>query len=306
MASEKDDNEDEFEISYEDIDEATVEVIDDTPEEDRGREPLPKEIVDELEADELDEYSGKVKTKLKQLKKVWHDERREKERVLRENAEGTTYTQRLLAENKALKDSLSRGDNALKSSITSAVELEAAAARAEYKEAYELGDTDKVLAAQEKLSDANYRLAQVKNYRQPLQDDEPVASTEDQVEIPRPDAKTAAWQERNTWYGTDEEMTANALGLHQKLVKQHGTSFVGTDNYWRDVDSTMRRRFPEYFGPAAKTPRRQEGRPATVVAPASRSTSSRRIVLTKSQEALIKRLGVTPEQYARELIKTAG
>lgn len=297
-------------IELDDLD-ADIEVEDDTPEEDRNRTPLPKEIVEELEADELDDYSEKVKVRLKQLKKVWHDERREKERAAREQQEAIALAQRVLEENKRLKATLSQGEETLVSSYKSAVELELASARREYKEAYEAGDTDRVLEAQEKLNDASYRLQQLKSYKPTLQADELELPVSQQVQssVNAPNAQTLAWQERNTWFGSDEEMTASALGLHQKLIKQYGAQYAGTDEYWKAIDNTMRRRFPEYFGedvkPAsgsAKTAARDNKR-APVVTPATRSTSAKKIVLKQSQLAIAKKLGLTPEQYAREALK---
>ena len=109
------------------------------------------------------------------------------------------------------------------------------------------------------------------------------------------------------WWGTDPEMTASALGLHQKLEKERGPQFVGTDEYWGAIDTTMRRRFPEYFGEDKATEgtakAQRASKPANVVAPASRSTSPKKIVLKQSQITIAKRLGLTPEQYARELMK---
>ena len=110
------------------------------------------------------------------------------------------------------------------------------------------------------------------------------------------------------WWGTDPEMTASALGLHQKLERERGPQFVGTDEYWGAIDTTMRRRFPEYFGDESKATEgtakaQRASKPANVVAPASRSTSSKKIVLKQSQITIAKRLGLTPEQYARELMK---
>jgi hypothetical protein len=302
MAEENDDFE--FEIEGVDI---KIEVEDDTPPEDRNRAPMPKELVDELEADELEDYSEKVKVRLKQMKKVWHDERREKEREQREKNEAISLAQRAIEENKHLKETLSSGERTLISSYQNSAEMEAKEARRAYKEAYESGDSDKVIDAQEKLNQVNYRLEQLKNYRPTLQ--QPEIAVEERQEVapqPRLDHKTLAWQERNSWYGSDEEMTALALGLHQKLMKQYGADYAGTDEYWRNIDTTVQRRFPEYFGESEK---KQSGntksasKPATVVAPASRSTSSKKIVLSQSQVTLAKRLGLTPEQYAREYVK---
>jgi hypothetical protein len=286
-------------------DKPEIEVVDDTPEEDRGREPMPKEIVEELENDELEEYSEKVKTRLKQMKKVWHDERREKERVERERQEALTAAQRLLEENRKLKSTLSNGEVSLLESYKQTANYEVEVAKRAYREAYEAGDADKLVDAQEKLSSATYRLNQLNSYRPTLQERESEVETQVQpVQTPQLDQKTVAWQERNTWYGSDPEMTASALGLHQKLINERGPQFAGTDEYWGAVDKTMRRRFPDYFGDeVVEKPASRESKSSTVVAPASRSRSPKKIVLKQSQLAIAKRLGLTPEQYARELMK---
>ena len=306
MATQPADDDFQWEVEAEDAENTQLEVVDDTPEADRGREPMPKEIVAELESDELEEYSDKVKTRLKQMKKVWHDERREKERVQREQHEALSAAQRLLEENRQLKRTLSQGEQSLVGSYKQTAEYEIDAARRAYRDAYESGDADKVVDAQEKLSRATLRLQQVEQYRPTLQQEETeVDIVPQQVQQPRLDQKTVTWQESNTWYGTDPEMTASALGLHQKLVNERGPQYVGSDEYWTAIDKTMRRRFPDYFGEeeAPKTSSR-ENKGANVVAPASRSRSPKKIVLKQSQLAIAKRLGLTPEQYARELMKT--
>lgn len=282
-----------------------IEIEDDTPEEDRNRTPLPKELVEKLELDELDQYSDEVKTKLKQLKKVWHDERREKEKAFREQQAAVQLAQRLVNENKNLKSTLSRGEQTLVMTYKQAAELEMEMAKRAYREAYDSGDSEKLLEAQQTLNNASYKLQQVNNYQpRPVEVDNPVNIPQNSPQVPRPDEKTLSWQRNNPWWGSDSEMTASALGLHQKLEKEFGASFVGTDEYWKRIDVTMRRRFPEYFGSEAQKPAGREARPANVVAPASRSTSPKKIVLKQSQLALAKRLGLTPEQYAREYAKT--
>ena len=311
MATKPNDDDFDFEIEGEIVENTPVpednkpeiEVEDDTPEADRGREPMPKEIVDELEADELEEYSEKVKVRLKQMKKVWHDERREKERVLREQQEALAAAQRLLEENRQLKSTLSNGEVNLLNSYKQSAAYEAEAAKRAYREAYESGDADKLVEAQEKLNQAQYKLQQLNSYRPTLQAPVPEVQTQIQTpQVPRPDTKTMAWQERNNWYGSDPEMTASALGLHQKLVNERGPQYAGTDEYWTAIDKTMRRRFPDYFGEEA-APTRETKPAAPVVAPASRSRSPKKIVLKQSQIAIAKKLGLTPEQYARELMK---
>jgi hypothetical protein len=148
-----------------------LEIEDDTPEQDRNRQPLPKEMVQELEEDELEDYSEKVKTRLKQMKKVWHDERREKESALREQQEAVNLAQNLVEENKKLKSRLTEGEKSLISTATSAAELEMEMAKRAYKEAYDSGDSDKIVDTQEKLNNASYRLQRLKGYRPPLQEE---------------------------------------------------------------------------------------------------------------------------------------
>jgi hypothetical protein len=300
--------------------ESEIEIVDDTPDEDKDprtgkmREPLPQEIVEELEADELEEYSEKVKVRLKQMKKVWHDERRAKEAAYREQQEAIAFANKILEENKKLRSTLTVGEKNLIDTYKQAAELELTMAKQEYKEAYDSGDSDKIIEANQKLAAANYKLQQVANYvplQTPLQPEQYDVNMRQeqgqQTQEVRLDPKTAAWQSKNPWWGTDPEMTALALGYHQKLERERGVQFVGTDEYWQLVDTTMRRRFPDYFGEEVRTSdgggkpvQRTENKPATVVAPASRSTSSKRIVLTQRQVSLAKKLGLTPEQYARE------
>jgi hypothetical protein len=314
MATQPDDDDFGFEIEEDTPvsgapDKPEIEIEDDTPEADRGREPMPAEIVNELEADDLEEYSEKVKMRLKQMKKVWHDERREKERLQREQTEALSVAHRLVQENNQLKSTLSQGEATLITTARQAAELEAAQARREYKEAYEAGDSDRLVDAQDKLSTINLRLQQLGAWQPTLQYPTPEIQFAPQpVQAPRLDQKTIAWQERNTWWGNDPEMTASALGLHQKLVNERGPQYAGTDEYWGVIDKTMRRRFPDYFGDDEVADGNRSvargARAANVVAPASRSRSPKKIVLRQSQISIAKKLGLTPEQYARELMKT--
>lgn len=284
-----------------------LEIEDDTPAQDRGREPLPKELVDELDKDELEDYSENVKLKLKQMKKVWHDERREKEQALREREAAEALTQRILEENKKLKGRLTEGERSYLNTYKNAAEMELNAAKRAYKEAYDMGDADRLVEAQQQISDANYKLRRAEEYVPARHEEENVVQSASEAQVPRPDQRTVAWQERNTWFGKDEEMTSLALGLHQKLVKQYGASYPSTDEYWQKVDETMRRRFPDYFQEEQEeTPRTKPQRTekvSSVVAPATRSTPSKKVVLKQSEVNIAKRLGLTPEQYVREKMK---
>lgn len=284
-----------------------VEIEDDTPPEDRGRQPMPKEIVDELEKDELEEYSDKVKTRLLQMKKVWHDERREKERALREQQEAVQFAQRMLEENKRLKSTLTEGEKSYIDTAKNAANLELEVAKRAYKEAYESGDSEQLVNAQEKLNAASYRVQQVNSFKPTLQPQENNVQTTQQapqqaVEL---DRTTKAWLDKNTWYGKDMEMTALALGFHQKLEREEGSQYIGSDEYWKRVDETMRRRFPEKFETQEepKPSERTAAKAATVVAPATRSTAPKKVTLSPSKLSLIKKLGITPEQYVKEMLK---
>ena len=280
-----------------------IEIEDDTPEEDKGKEPMPQELVKELEDDELEDYSEKVKSRLKQMKKVWHDERRAKETADRERQEAVTFAQKIFEENKKLKASLTSGEKTYIDTVKNAAGLELKMARKMYKEAYDSGDSDKIVDAQEKLANANYRVQRANEYRPALQETENDVNMESQqAPVARPEPKALSWQERNAWFGKDTEMTSAALGLHQKLVDSGMDP--QSDEYYQRIDSTMRRRFPEHFGEeettdgGGKPVQRTGTKSANVVAPASRSTSSKKIVLKQSQLAIAKKLGLTPQQYA--------
>ena len=267
-------------------DEVQIEIEDDTPPKDRNREPAPQELVEELEKDPLDDYSEKVKIRLKQMKKVWHDERRAKEAASREKEEALVVAQRLMEENRRLK------------SETYGKQLEEA--RKQYKEAYEAGDSDRLVEAQEKLTETKFYL---QNEEKALQEAETNVQIQSQ---PTQDPKARVWQEQNPWFGQDEEMTSLALGLHEKL-KRSGVP-VGSDEYYERIDSTMKKRFPENFEEEELEVKNEEDKPqrtkpSTVVAPATRSTASKKVRLTQSQVAIAKKLGITPEQYVREVLK---
>ena len=276
-------------------DQFDIEVEDDTPEEDQGREPMPDDIVKSLEEDELESYSGEVRQRFKQLKKVWHDERRAKEAITRENQEALSTAKRLLEENRKMRSMINNGQTEYVGAIKQSVEMKLEKAKQIYKEAYESGDTDRMLEAQEQLTKNAFEMEKVNSYKPtPLQ--EPNFEVQQQQQ-PQVDQTALAWQERNKWFGQDEEMTAAALGLHAKLKKE-GVQ-VGSEEYYATLDKTMRRRFSENFGDS-EAPRKKA---PNVVAPATRSTGSKKVRLTTSQMNTIKRLNITPEQYVKEVLK---
>ena len=293
-----------------------VQIEDDTPEEDRGKKPLPKDLVDELEKDDLEDYSEKVKKRLSQMKKVWHDERREKERAQREKEEALRFAQMREGEIRQLKQRLGVGEKAFIEEANRAVKNDLATAKDKLRQAYESGDADKITEAQELLTDAKLRADKISRLKPSLQNDNEGVEKQQQeatpqyVPPPQSDPKAESWRERNTWFGADEEMTALALGLHDKLVRS-GVD-PRSDDYYRQIDKTMRKRFPEAFEDDEEEPSQTtEGvekpaprkKPATVVAPVTRSTAPRQVRLTPTQVAIAKKLGLSNEQYARELMK---
>ena len=300
-----------FEIET-DEDNIEIEVEDDTPEQDRGKDPLPDDVKQELYDDELEDYSTKVKKKMMQMKKLAHDERREKEAAYREQQEAIRLAQQALEENKRLKAMLHNGEKELISTYQTSAELEIEKARKNYKDAYESGDPDRLVEAQEELNRASLKLDRAKNFKPTLQLEETPVQKE-QVQQPAPkkmDDKVAAWVSRNEWYVDPDKRSMGefAKGYHYELARKYGQSFVGTDEYFTQIDKEMRRRFPEEFegeqeAQVSTRTEKPRTRKATVVAPGTRSTSSKTVRLKASQLNVAKKLGLTPEQYAAEFIK---
>ena len=276
-----------------------VDVEDNTPAEDRNKPPMEEKVKEELYNDELEDYSSKVKKKLIQMKRLAHEERREKENAVREQQEAISFAQKVMEENKRLKSNLNNSEKNVLMSVQKAVAMEMEAAKRAYREAYDSGDTDKVMEAQERLTQATLKTEKVKNFRPPaLQEQETPVQIESQPAPQfRPDPSAQAWQQENQWFGEDEEMTSLALGLHERL-KREGVQ-VSSQEYYRKIDATIRRRFPEKFEDEVEQNERPVARRSSVVAPATRSTSPKRVRLNPSEMSLAKKLNLTPEQYAK-------
>lgn len=304
---------DDINVEIEGEGDINVEIVDDTPPEDRNIDPLPKDIQDDLEtADTSKDYSKNVKDKFTQYKKAWHDERRAKEAALREQAEALKAAQAILDENKKLKQMLEFGEKELISTYKGSAKLELEQAKRNYKEAYDSGDTDRLLEAQEELTKAQIKLDKAKKFKPAVQKEKNDVKIE-QKQIQQPaqmDPKVAEWVSRNPWYVDPNKrvMSKYAVFVHEELEEKFGKGFVGTDEYFKRIDQEVKRRFPEEFGDIdAKNDEDEKPQRttklSTVVAPAKRSTSSKKVVLTKTQVALAKKFGLSPEQYARELSK---
>ena len=288
-----------------------IEIEDNTPEQDRGKTPLPKEVVEELEtADEAEDYSGKVQTKFKQYKKAWHDERRAKEDAYREQEEALSIAQKILDENKRLKALLESGEQELINTYQSQAELEVEKAKRNYKEAYDYGNTDAIVEAQAELMKATQKLDKAQNFRPTIQniEDDAQVLPQKQQKAAQVSPKVAEWVAENPWFTDPEKelMAKYATNFHYKLAEKYGEKFVGTDEYFNQINKEIVKRFPEEFEDSThsneeETPR--TSKLSTVVASARRSTAPKKVTLNKTQVALAKKLGLTTEQYARELTK---
>jgi LysM repeat protein len=280
-------------------DDIELEVIDDTPPEDRGRKPLDRDVEDPTD-EEVAEYSDKVQKRMKELTHARHDERRAKEAALREREEAARIAQQLFEENRKLRESYNAGAQQYTEVMASKAEMELQVARQKLREAQESYDTDAIIEAQEELAAARFRFERAKTFQpkalQTQQEEVYVSPTPQQSPV-QVDEKATRWQARNQWFGQDDEMTSLALAVHKKLVDARIDP--RSEEYYERIDARMREVFPDYFGETRKDPKR----PASVVAAPTRTSGKKKVVLTKTQEALARRFNLTNEQYAKEVLK---
>ena len=275
-----------------------IEVVDDVPKSDRNRKPStpPNEVTDE----ELEDYSEKVRNRIKHFSKGYHDERRAKEQAHRERQELESFAKTLVEENNQLKGTVDKNQAALLEQAKRTAAGEALLAKRQYKQAYEAGDADKVLEAQEKLNAANIKTDKLKNFEPPAlqtEDNEVQLPQERAAQAPQVDERASDWAKENTWFGSDQEMTGYAMGLHEKLVTD-GVD-PSSDEYYETINSRMQKLFPDNFeGEAEET---ESKRRSNVVAPATRSTAPKKVRLTQTQVAIAKKLGVPLELYAKKV-----
>ena len=281
----------ELQVEIEGEGDTEIEVVDDTPEVDRNRKPM-KEAPAEVTDDELAQYSEGVKKRIQHFSKGYHEERRAKEAALREREEAVRLAHNLVEENKRLQGSLGQGQQALLEQAKKVVQNELEQVKQRLKAAHEAFDTDAIVEAQEALAAVKYKAERVNNFKPAVAQPQtpvvqPAPRPEQTVQV---DPKAKAWQDANSWFGDDKEMTALALAVHQDLVES-GVD-TSSDEYYEKINARVRKRFPEAFN--SEKPKK-----SSVVAPATRSTAPRKIVLTQSQVQIAKRLGLTNEQYAR-------
>ena len=291
-----------------------IEIVDDTPAKDRGRKPMaspPEPVTD----DELESYDEKVQKRIKKLGKGYHDERRAKEEAQRMRDEAIRAAQVLANELKKAQEQLHEGSKIFIEQGKTSAEAELLAAKKAYKEAYDNGDGEALAEAQQRVAEVTLKLDRAKHMRPIEVKETPVNVPDVSTQQSAQDPKLASWLEENEWYGgekpEEDEMTGLAITIHNRLAREFGEKYVGTDEYYEKISSTIRKRFPDYFGseqepaqetpPVREEPQRRAKPAANVVAPATRSTAPRKVQLTPTQVQIAKRLGVPLELYAKKV-----
>lgn len=284
-----------------DDDSVEIDIVDDTPDEDKGRRPLSREVEDPTD-DELAEYGARSKKRISELTHARHDERRRADATARERDEAVRIAQAMRAENDKLRSVVQSGTQVVNESSVKLAQNEVDSARRALREAQDTFDNDEITKAQDSLFEARIKLDRVQNSpMQPLRDIPNVVQTgQPQAPAEQIDEKSLRWQQKNQWFGSQgfEDVTSFALGLDMKLRNQ-GYDPKG-DEYYQQVDSTLKQRFPEMFSSDKRSS--LPGR-SSAVAATSRSVGTRKVTLTQSQVALAKRMGLTPQQYAAEVVK---
>ncbi len=295
-----------------------VEIVDDRPIEDR--KPPKKETTDNSE--EISDLSENANKRIKKLKYDYHEERRRKEEAERLRDEAVNYAKRAVSENERLSRLVGTGQEELIKQAKQKAEYAKQSAAQNYKKAYEDGDADAIAKAQQILTEATLASQQAEYLPQQLanqvlqeeqkqQQNVQPQQQPDVPKVPEPDPQALEWQKNNTWFGVDEEMTNFAYGVHAKLVKENVDPT--SKEYYDRVDQRMREVFPKEFDieesyqevAEPEDTRKSQQTPPNVVAPATRNNGARpnKVKLTATQVSLARKLGITPEQYAAELIK---
>lgn len=297
------------EEQIEEEEEIFVEEVDDRPQEDRVTPRDSKGADFDIPEEEIAQYSENVQKRIKQLKYEFHEERREKEAALRQNEEAVKYAQQIMQERDGLRATIAKGNEALYSVTQQKLDTEMTAAEGRYRDAYEEGDTEKIVEAQRGMTDAAVEKKQFEQYK-PQEDRVTEPDTPSEVPQEQPqvtvDPRAKEWLSKNRWFGNgpdkNVEMTGFAYGVHEELVRSGIDPTSKPDDYYAEVDRRIQDRFPEQFGGVEET--RGSPPPQPVVASARRSGGkSRKVQLTRSQVDLAKRLGLTKEQYAAQVAK---
>jgi len=276
-----------------------IEVIVEEPESSEESVKVEKAEAEEPAADEeLESYSKNVQSRIKKLTEKYRQEERDREEAVR-------LSQQLLEENKNLKTRMQTLDTGFLNERDSSLKARTEAAKRALKEAYEAGNVDGQVEAQQAMSNlaveqqqVNSAKVQAQRQKQAAEQPAPTPAPKAQQQAPKPDEKAAKWAEKNSWFGEDRVMTGAAFALHTELTEEQGFDAT-SDEYYGEVDRRMREEFPHKF----QTPKKTGGaQVATAAASASRKphhTGRRSVKLSPSQVAIAKKLGVPLEEYAK-------
>lgn len=282
-----------------------VEVVDDTPPEDKNR-PRRAGEPDIPDDDEVAQYSDKVKKRISKLRYEFHEERRAKEELERQQQALIDYVKRKDQEAQQLKKALQSGQSIIADQMKSRVKTELESVKNKLRQAVEVGDIDKQIEAQRELARLTVEEDKVRGF-EPVQvpEEEYAEQYVPQTPPPQPDARTMAWAKKNTWFGRDREMTDYARHIHDRLVVFDRVD-PASDEYWRKLDAEIHKRYPHMGSDVEeednRTPQKKQG---VVVAPVKRNSSPpRKVQLSASEVAIAKRLGLTVEQYAAEKLRS--
>jgi len=177
-------------------------------------------------------------------------------------------------------------------------------ARRVYMEAFEEGDKERVLQAQEILNDAQADLKNVSMRKQYYDREEVQQPVEEPVvQQAAPDPRARDWAASNEWFGQDSIMTAAALAIDSELKEQ---GYDPNDDYfYEEIDKRLQNAFPQKFGESQERVQENTSQPAQVVSGASRSSpsSNKKVKLSKEDVRLANKWGIPLEQYAAEKLK---
>jgi hypothetical protein len=304
-------------------DDVEIEFVDDTPEKDKpyvkpsseiieqeNKKPLQEETTDDDEETEISKVSKNVNKRIKQLTKQYHEERRSKESAQRISDEALRATEKLMNENKRLSELVRKSQEAMEAEAKLRADADIKLAEDQFKIALDSADNAAIVEAQKRLTDAQMlKLSRPSVFDTPEEQWVPQNQElqQQQVDFSNiiPDPKAVEWQKENSWFGEDEEMTSFAYGVHDKITRE-GVDPESSE-YYKLIDSRMRQVFPDKFDnddtEVVEVADRQKENP--VVAPARRGTGggSRKVTMTQTQLRIAKRLGLTPQQYAAQLLK---
>lgn len=291
-------------------DDIRIEIGEDLPEREvveKPETPPARPVAGGVEEEDLSQYGDKVQKRIGKLTWERNEERRKSEEAARLREEAVRYAETVARDNAELRQKLSQGQSSALTASMAAVTAELSNAKAAYKQAYEAGDADRVTEAQVLISELITRKSQLETATsaqaaRPQAKDvaPPAAAPRPQVATPDPNAQ--AWAQKNAWFGADEVMTGFAFGMHEQLVRS-GVD-PRSETYYSRIDEAVRTKFPEKFETPGQDVIVQPRTPGTVVAPASRDVKAPRTVrLTPSAAQLAKRLGLSPEQYAAQVLK---